>query len=129
MFWCSKKTRKNWQNPKYNFNASNSTTLEKISKACWICSKLKKKHTRRYHCRRFGVFIVNFKQILLSVWVFFHEDSRIIGLQGKGKEIFILSPHYHFQPLHRNLDISQEINAENSLLHIASSRTLWADFR
>ena len=30
-----------------------------------------------------------------------------------------LSPHYHFHPLHRHLNISQAINAESSPLHIA----------
>ena len=30
---------------------------------------------------------------------------------------------YHFQPLHRHLDISRVINAESSPLHIAGSRT------
>ena len=57
-----------------------------------------------------------------SIWVFFHEHSRITGLQGKGEGIS-LTPHYHFHPLHRQLDISQAIAAESSPLHIASSRT------
>ena len=34
-----------------------------------------------------------------------------------------LTPHYHFHPLHRHLDISWVITAESSPLHIASSRT------
>ena len=29
------------------------------------------------------------------IWVFFHEHSRITGLQGKGESI-TLAPHYHF---------------------------------
>ena len=61
-----------------------------------------------------------------SVWVFFHEDSRITGEgegQGKGKGIF-LTPHYHFRPLHGHLDISRAITAESSPVHIASSRAL-----
>ena len=57
-----------------------------------------------------------------SVWVFFQEHSRITGLQGKGEGIS-LTPHYHFQPLHRHLDISRAITAECSPLHIASNRT------
>ena len=57
-----------------------------------------------------------------SMWVFFHEHSRITGLQGKGEGIS-LTPHYHFHPLHRHLDISRAITAESSPLHIASSRT------
>ena len=42
---------------------------------------------------------------------FFHEHSRITGLQGKGEGI--LTPHYQFHTLHRHLDISRAINAEN----------------
>ena len=57
-----------------------------------------------------------------SIWVFFHKHSRITGLQGKGEGIS-LTPHYHFHPLHRQLDISRAITAESSPRHIASSRT------
>ena len=57
-----------------------------------------------------------------STWVFFHEHSRITELQGKAEGI-PLTPHYHFHPLHRHLDITRTITAESSLLHIASSRT------
>ena len=55
-----------------------------------------------------------------SIWVFFHEYSQITGLQGKGEGIS-LTPHYHFHPLHRHLDISRAITAESSYLHIAIS--------
>ena len=61
-----------------------------------------------------------------STWVFFHEHSRIAGLQGKGEGIS-LTPHYHFHPLHRRLDISRAIAAESSPLRIASSRTRAGD--
>ena len=54
-----------------------------------------------------------------SIWVFFYEHS---GLQSKGEGIS-LTPHYHFHPLHRHLDISRAITAESSPLHIASSRS------
>ena len=57
-----------------------------------------------------------------SIRVFFHEHSRITGLQGKGEGIS-LTPHYHFHPLHGHLDFIQSITAESSPLHIASSRT------
>ena len=57
-----------------------------------------------------------------SIWVFFHYHSRITGLQGKG-EGNSLTPHYHFHPLHRHLDISRAIAAESSPLHVASRRT------
>ena len=53
------------------------------------------------------------------IWVFFHEHLRITGLQGKGEGVS-LTPHCHFHPLHRHLDISWMISAE---LLIASSRT------
>ena len=61
-------------------------------------------------------------RIFFSIWVFFHEHSRNTGLQGKGEGIS-LTPHYHFHPLHRQLDISVAITAERSPLYIASSRT------
>ena len=57
-----------------------------------------------------------------SIGVFFHEHSRITGLQGKGEGIS-LTPHYHFHPLHRHLDISRAITADSAPLHIGSCRT------
>ena len=60
--------------------------------------------------------------IFFSIRVFFHEYSRITGLQGKREGISV-TPHYLFHPLHRYLDISWAIVAEISPLHIASSRT------
>ena len=56
-----------------------------------------------------------------SIWGFIHNYSRIIGLQGKGDGISS-TPHYHFHPLHRHLDISRAITAEISPLHIGSSQ-------
>ena len=67
-------------------------------------------------------FILETKNYFFSIWVFSHDHSRITGLQGKRKGIS-LTPHYHFHPLHRHLDISRAITAESSPLHIASSRT------
>ena len=58
-----------------------------------------------------------------SMWVFFHEHSRITGLQGKGEGIS-LTPHYHFHPLHRHLDINRAITAESSPLHIETAAGL-----
>ena len=46
-----------------------------------------------------------------SLRVFFHNHSRITELQGKGEGIS-LTPHYHFHPLHRHLDISRTITAD-----------------
>ena len=60
--------------------------------------------------------------VFFSIWVFFDKHSRITGLQGKGKDI-CLTPHYHFHPLYRHLDISRASTAERSPLHIASSPT------
>ena len=57
---------------------------------------------------------------LFSIWAFFHDHSQFTGLQGKGEGIS-LTPHYHFHPLHRHVDISRAIAAESSPLHIASS--------
>ena len=57
-----------------------------------------------------------------SIWVFFNDHSGITGLQGKGDSIS-LTPHYHFHPLQRHLDISRAITAEISPLHTGNSRT------
>ena len=57
---------------------------------------------------------------VFSIGVFFHDHSRITGLQGKGEGIS-LTRHYHFDPLHRHLDICRAITAESSPLHIVSS--------
>ena len=65
--------------------------------------------------------------IFFSVWVFFHEHSRITGLQEKGQGIS-LNPHYHFHPLHRHLHISRAITADSSRLHIDSSQTRTGTF-
>ena len=58
--------------------------------------------------------------LFFFIWVFFHDHSRITGLQGKGGGIS-LTTQYHFHPLHRCLD-SWAITAESSPLHIAGSR-------
>ena len=55
-------------------------------------------------------------RFFFSIWVFFHEHSRITGLQGKGEGIS-LTPHYYFHPLHRHFDISRAITAELSSAH------------
>ena len=57
----------------------------------------------------------------VSIWVLFHEHSRVTGLQGKGEGIS-LTPYYQFHLLHRHLHISWAITAESSPLHIVSSR-------
>ena len=57
-----------------------------------------------------------------SIWFFFHNHSRITGLQMKGEGIS-LTPHYYFHTLHSHLDISREITAESLPLHIGSSHS------
>ena len=52
---------------------------------------------------------------------FFSRISWFTGQQWKGEAIS-LTPLYHFQPFHRQLDISQVIAAESSPLRIAGSR-------
>ena len=59
--------------------------------------------------------------IFCSIWIFFIDHSQVTGVQGKGEGIS-LTPHYHFHPLQRNLDISQVITAESSPQDIGSSR-------
>ena len=52
-------------------------------------------------------FLAHYEQVWLndffffSILVFFHEHSRMTGLQGKGEGIS-LTPHYHFHPLYRH---------------------------
>ena len=57
-----------------------------------------------------------------SIRVFFHDHSRITGLQGKEKGISLI-PLYHFHPLHRHLGTGRVITTESSPLHIARNRT------
>ena len=63
-----------------------------------------------------------FKLNFFSIGIFFHDYSRITGVQGKGEGIS-LTPHYHFHPLHIHLFISRVVTAESLSLHIDSSRT------
>ena len=60
--------------------------------------------------------------IFFSIWVFFHDHSQITGLLGKGEGIS-LTPHYHFHPFQRHLDISRAVTAASSPLYIACTRT------
>ena len=61
-------------------------------------------------------------KILFSIWIFFHEHSRMRGLQGK-REGISLTPHCHFHPLHWRLDINRVIAAGSSPLPIGSRRS------
>ena len=74
-------------------------------------------------CNHSGGGSVTDKVISYNFSIFYRGfHSRITGPHGKGEGIS-LTPHYHFHPLHRHLGISRTITAENSPLHIASSRT------
>ena len=64
----------------------------------------------------------NLSTTFFSIGVFFHNHSRITGLQVKGEGIS-LTRHYHFHPLQRYLDISRAITGESTTQHIASSLT------
>ena len=84
-------------------------------KNLWDMFKINKKDTRTTS----DVILVSYYIIVIffSIWVFFHNHSRITGLQGKGEDIS-LTPHCHFLPLHRHLDISRNIR------HLDISRLL-----
>ena len=64
---------------------------------------------------------IKFFFLFFSIWVFFQNHSRITGLQGKGKCIYP-THYYHFHPLRRHSDISREIIAGSSPLHIGSKQ-------
>ena len=59
-----------------------------------------------------------YQLIFFSIWVFFHDHSRITGLKGNGEGISLAS-HYHFHLLHTQLHNSGAIAAESSPLHIS----------
>ena len=94
------------------------------SKKPWYSSFFVHKKWLIYRSQRGFFFYVGFlsQTFFFSVWVFFHEHSWITELQGKGKSIS-LTPHNHFHPLHRHLDISRAITVASSPLLTASSRT------
>ena len=60
----------------------------------------------------FDIFMDNYFFLFFSIWVIFHDHSRITGLQEKGEGIS-LTPLYHFHPLHRHTDISRAITANH----------------
>ena len=75
-----------------------------------------------------GVLFFNESESFMIVFFFFFylgflsRTFTIHGTAGEGGG-YLLTPLYHFQPLHRHLDISRATNAGNSPLHIAGSRT------
>ena len=58
---------------------------------------------------------------------FFHKHSRFTVQQGKGKGIF-LTPLYHFQPFHRQLDIRRRLLQRDHLCAelAAVKKFLWS---
>ena len=73
-----------------------------------------------YAFKNYAVIIIIFYLSFLSRTFTIH---RTVGERGP----IILTPLYHFHPLHRHLDIRRAITAESSPLHIASSRTRTAN--
>ena len=129
-----------WPNPQESADLVIFTESILNEKLHFLCSVLMSRDTIIFLLQHLG-FILNLQKCILgrckyqtkwiffSIWVFFHDHSRITGLQGKGEGIS-LTPHYHFHPLHRHSYISRAITAESLPLHIASSRTrtgnLWS---
>ena len=62
------------------------------------------------------------KVSFFSICVFFPEHLQFTKQQGKVDAIS-LTPVYHFNPLHRYIDIIRAITAESSPLHLTSSGT------
>ena len=69
--------------------------------------------------RKFHIFLTFF----FSIWVFFFTTIHESQDSRRRRKAFFLSPHYHFNPLPRHLDISRAITAESSPLDIGTSRT------
>ena len=67
-------------------------------------------------------YLCNKTEFFVFIWVFFHNHSRITGLQGKW-EGTSLATHHHFHPFYRYLEIRRMFTAGSSPLRIGSSRT------
>ena len=63
---------------------------------------------------------MHFNSVIFYASFFFFVVSGTTGLQGKGEDIS-LTPHYHFHPLHRHLDISRAITTESPIAHYGKS--------
>ena len=70
------------------------------------------------HSRMIFFFLNFLSQSFTNHWTAGKEEGNSV------------TPHYHFHPLHRHLNISRTITAERSPLHIGSSwtqtRSLWS---
>ena len=91
--------------------------------AKWPAAKRNRPAAKKYDIRGFVKSYKGGQFFFLSGLSFtkIHESQDCRGRGGGG--CISLTPHYHFYPLHRHLDISRVITAERSPLHIASSRT------
>ena len=72
------------------------------------------------------IHIYMYIYIYIYIYILSGQRPRITNHRtaGEGGGHFSLpTPHYHFHPPHRHLDISRTITAESSPLHITSSRT------
>ena len=71
-----------------------------------------------------GYFLIQISFFLSGIFYTNIHESQDCRRRGGG---ISLTPHYHFHPLHKHLDISWAITAESSPLHIASSWTQTAN--
>ena len=73
------------------------------------------------------VFSTGAINLFLFLCVFFSylgfPSQTFTNHRTAGEEGNLLTPHYHFLPLHRHLDISQANTAQRSPLHISNSWT------
>ena len=103
-----------------NLNAPHESKVDSENQKNLVKSFLQRSkviYTRNVSAWTFH-FIIFFFFFFLSGFSF----TTIHESQGKGEGIS-LTPHYHFHPLHRHLDLSRAITADSSPLRIASSRT------
>ena len=103
-----------------NFNTRSTLWVTSLKRrkasSCWVVYVkeigLDNFYRYFYHKNVEKCFQLSFRSFF-SIWVFFHEHSRITGLQRNGKGIS-LNPHYHFHPLHRHLNISWTFTSAHS---------------
>ena len=113
-----------------HFNSYANLYIYYINRSVHILIYILRSNTFFYCAMTIYIPVILFKSMELdffSIWVFLHEHSRITGLQGMGEGIS-LTPHHHFYPFHRHLDISLAITEESSPLQKASSRTRTGNF-
>ena len=114
-----------------------------LSRALIYFCKIFKEHSN-YHLKFSRIILTNDKLPIATITLFLVSIFKTYSSVSKTDVFFFylgflswtftnhrtagegvgisLTPHYHFHPLHRHLDISRAITAESSPLHIASSR-------